>query len=419
MEETYHYLLEKLRPLVGYPLHLVRGKPAPALAPSKPYYAEDKTLHFPVHSGRGRKAYWEIVLPVNAAGDKLCRTLVGRFAEKWKKIAPGFKQSSDIKQYLVRDEELNWDTLILSVSLRGSQRYNALELLHSLRRALLFRYEDRPIRLAVLMSWNLHSTLRTLRSSGCVILGIRKKNWRLHEALFGNKALNSIADGTNSLLAVTSKGHVSAWIGLRGEAGPGVTEWEMVPRQFQRLHEILIGRDFVTVAMPTGELFLIYKSRVWRWSHLGWRRISGPSIRLMLSKYLPEEAATTVIALAVELGFSRKGALIAITSEPQTLLSTGSEGMRAVFKEEPFKIQDANLWSLIRFASIDGCVVLDSSGTFLNAGVILNVPHEHTKAGEGARTAAASYASTFGIAIKVSQDGPISVFEGGQLVRLA
>jgi DNA integrity scanning protein DisA with diadenylate cyclase activity len=57
---------------------------------------------------------------------------------------------------------------------------------------------------------------------------------------------------------------------------------------------------------------------------------------------------------------------------------------------------------IVRLAAIDGALVVDQNGTIQNAGVILDVPPEHTSAGEGARTAATSYASTRGIAVKVS-----------------
>ena len=82
-------------------------------------------------------------------------------------------------------------------------------------------------------------------------------------------------------------------------------------------------------------------------------------------------------------------------------------------------ITGLSLDTLSRLAAIDGALVINGNGALVNAGVILNVPDEHVCAGEGARTAAASFASTFGIAIKVSADGPITVYQAGRLIRRA
>jgi DNA integrity scanning protein DisA with diadenylate cyclase activity len=68
-------------------------------------------------------------------------------------------------------------------------------------------------------------------------------------------------------------------------------------------------------------------------------------------------------------------------------------------------------------ASIDGCTVIGPDGEVLNAGVILNIPERFTKGEEGARAAATRYGSTFGLGIKVSNDGPITVYEDGAPVR--
>lgn len=419
VEETYSYLLKQLETVVGFPLTLRRGKPAPAKAPTRPYWEDaGGPLIFPLRAAKHRNTYWEIVVSPTAAEDLLCRRAVGKFAAHWNRVIPEAKRSFDLRKTLIKDSALYWDNLILSLSARGAQKYNALQFVATLRRALLFRYEDKPVRLSVLMSWNLHTTINELLSKGCIVLDFAKRKLLLGEALSKSKGLNTLADGANSLIAADSHGYASSWISLPFPPDAVPEHWEMVPLQFRKLYSLLNGRDLICTAMPTGELYLFNKSYVFRWTHSGWRRISGPSIRNNLVRYLPEDAATAVTQLVVELAFARKGALVVVARNADDLLRNGSSGTDKVFTSKGlFNVQDSNLWCLIRFASMDGCMVLNSAGFIERAGVILNVPPEHTSVGEGARTAAASYGSTFGIAIKVSQDGPISVFESGKLMR--
>lgn len=69
---------------------------------------------------------------------------------------------------------------------------------------------------------------------------------------------------------------------------------------------------------------------------------------------------------------------------------------------------------LVTLASIDGAVVLNTSGRLLGFGVILQVSGKNTKfETEGAGARAARLISFYGTAIKVSQDGPISAFSKG------
>jgi hypothetical protein len=70
--------------------------------------------------------------------------------------------------------------------------------------------------------------------------------------------------------------------------------------------------------------------------------------------------------------------------------------------------------SYIRKFALFSCP-LKSAGR--DAGVILNIPERYTKGEEGARAAATRYGSTFGLGIKVSHDGPITVYEHGVPVR--
>jgi hypothetical protein len=71
---------------------------------------------------------------------------------------------------------------------------------------------------------------------------------------------------------------------------------------------------------------------------------------------------------------------------------------------------------LLRILSSDGLTVLDTRGKLLETGFIIDTSHARELVIGGGRTTAAIAASFFGKVIKVSQDGPIELYQDGRLV---
>lgn len=71
---------------------------------------------------------------------------------------------------------------------------------------------------------------------------------------------------------------------------------------------------------------------------------------------------------------------------------------------------------LLRILSADGMTVFNKGGRLMEAGFIFDTSHARKIVTGGGRTTAASAASFFGKVIKVSQDGPIELYQDGQLV---
>jgi len=72
--------------------------------------------------------------------------------------------------------------------------------------------------------------------------------------------------------------------------------------------------------------------------------------------------------------------------------------------------------TLLRILSSDGLTVLDTRGKLLETGFIIDTSHAREMVIGGGRTTAAIAASFFGKVIKVSQDGPIELYQDGRLV---
>ncbi|HEY3308887.1 MAG TPA: hypothetical protein VGJ93_10580 [Desulfuromonadaceae bacterium] len=72
--------------------------------------------------------------------------------------------------------------------------------------------------------------------------------------------------------------------------------------------------------------------------------------------------------------------------------------------------------TLLRLLSADGMTVFSSKGKLLETGFIIDTSHAREGVIGGGRTTAASAASFFGKVIKVSQDGPIELYQDGRQV---
>lgn len=417
-EQAYDYLIRTLEPLCGYPLKLEKGT-ADAAA-ERPSRRSDGAIQYPLKSAKNRKTFWFLIVPHEGANDRQCTRVVARFMATCNRMAKEVRYSSDIRETLIRTHMSLWDDLVVSLTHAGGQKYNALELIAALRETLLFRYEEKPVRVGVLMTWNWHSTGKTLAEAGCRILTTRSGD-DLQHSLRESKALNWLADGVNSLLLLTPNGKIAGWFTISALRTLDATaDWSMVPRRYHHLRGLLVGRDVICTTTQTGELFLFRRESVLKWTHEGWRRVSGPGIENVLSAHVPHSVAAVLADVVVEMSLRKNGGLIVVVRDPADISVGSSPGLSSYFREDPLlEITRADFPLIVRMASLDGCMIVDSTGAIRNAGVILNLPGAHTGAGEGARTAAASYASTHGLAIKISQDGPITVYEHGVLTRFA
>jgi hypothetical protein len=72
--------------------------------------------------------------------------------------------------------------------------------------------------------------------------------------------------------------------------------------------------------------------------------------------------------------------------------------------------------TLLRILASDGMTVFNPTGKLQETGFIIDTSHAHEVVTGGGRTTAASAASFFGKVIKVSQDGPIELYQDGKLV---
>ena len=121
--------------------------------------------------------------------------------------------------------------------------------------------------------------------------------------------------------------------------------------------------------------------------------------------------------LCLSLRQRRRGGLFVITKrgaklkEPHNPLSPAEEFFQSLFSKR--LIFDIPVSIMSNAAAVDGATLLSWYSRVKRFGWIINT-EKLRSASEGARTRAAEYISFYGVAIKVSEDGQITLFANGK-----
>jgi hypothetical protein len=156
----------------------------------------------------------------------------------------------------------------------------------------------------------------------------------------------------------------------------------------------------------------------WRANH--WQvRDEGILAGLFAEAGLPSDIAEAVARTIQSMSELRKGALILVPDDDTRLPAmVGQIDTTALASLLNAQIEQANFLEMfkanttIQVLSSDGITVISRSGRLLACGRIIDLVGVTGTAG-GGRTQAATAASRFGLAVKISADGPISAFRNG------
>ena len=182
-----------------------------------------------------------------------------------------------------------------------------------------------------------------------------------------------------------------------------------------------------------------------------WRYLNHELVRTKLVQLEPSlaEVNQNLWQVALRLSERKQGGLIFVIKDPDTLpdicqpveLNLGHRSRferlhgqvpskPTVFAErritpkeyvlEQYRnhaVSEIDTEVLVSFARIDGALVVSEKGRLLGFGVILRPPGDNKPRGEvGARSQAARLASHYGLAIKVSEDGPVTIYHAGKKI---
>jgi hypothetical protein len=137
--------------------------------------------------------------------------------------------------------------------------------------------------------------------------------------------------------------------------------------------------------------------------------------------------AERLFTVALNLAEQRRGGLFVMLDReefasglvaPEDLLENHPAGFskKVHYLLRCKSVAELELTVLQSIARVDGGIVTDRTGQLLAFGAILRTTGEPIAAQEGGRTTAAVYASRFGLALKISEDGAISFYRSGAKV---
>jgi len=307
-----------------------------------------------------------------------------------------------------------------------------IRLLTDLERMLTRTYENQAVSTSALLLSD--STGDQIRWTNWVYPG--------HDVFSGEKTGLRLSDGETTSFAFTYVGDFLGYFDTQellttvaSLEHPSYFRWKVLP-------------DRTIVGIANGETRVEY-------SQGSWRYVNNNRLFKTLAQVEPSLEAENQRAwdLCLEMSRRREGALILIVNEASKMIDDGvcqpaeintGEQSRRVEKlgpepESPVLAADKDLeeavkpylldqyrgWPISRFsihqliglARLDGALVVNRNGSLIGFGVILRAPNLSSDVDAGARTTAARAASLYGLAIKVSADGPIAAYSGGRLLR--
>lgn len=255
--------------------------------------------------------------------------------------------------------------------------------------------------------------------------------------LLRSKRYRALSDGYRTAYHVSTNGHVMDFVALGKNDTSQLGQRLFFPFWAEDIARASRNRS-CGIALTThgdilvfdeGNLALTYRFGRWQlWSHSS---LCALLRDLMRGQRVPLQTTTrlakAVYRAALDASFRRKGALFVV-------LSRAADCDKVVRQEDRIDDPDRSpvdrqfdgaikrriLHALPReivseFASLDGAIVTRRNGELLAYGAVLQPRRQGKLRGsEGSRTKAAIGASNYGIAVKVSSDGQITIFRGGE-----
>jgi len=300
--------------------------------------------------------------------------------------------------------------------------------------SILLTYEQRPAR-HIIMTPKKIEKFRIEQKKACLFF---KKPLPLEEGLINEKWIRSVVDGKKVALLseeTNKSANIIGIISLDNLESPSKKQEEALAAphfSVVKLQTILEPKDVVMFAAPTGDLIIMMgKEVVFQKTQGFWRYHNYFNLHSKIIKYVKRiDVAKDLLRIVLDLSYERKGALFCISEAkriPKIIDDPDSQKQGNKTLREAFIGFNISEWNVRRIissvASTDGAVMLDENGEIHDVACVIgdltteesnNLTEEQKKDRDGlvgTRSLAAWRASRHGLAIKISEDGPITLFE--------
>jgi hypothetical protein len=257
-----------------------------------------------------------------------------------------------------------------------------------------------------------------------------------------SKKYKALSDGYRTAYRVSSDGRMIGFVDLERVDPRPLTEKHFYPEWAERIARasrsgrcgIALSRQGDILTFEEGSLRFTYRYGKWQyWNHT--HLLNLVRDRAKAQRVPPKILGRVVSAIyraALDVSFRRSGGLFLIIHNRIALGQVVRKGdaiqdnkrrpadrdFDAVLAKH--KIQALPRPVFVELASLDGALVIANSGQLLAYGAVLD-PRKvgRLRGAEGSRTKAAIGASNYGLAMKVSADGDITVYyKGREFIRM-
>jgi hypothetical protein len=315
--------------------------------------------------------------------------------------------------------------LIVARYIRGPNSHifsTTLFALRLLQELSLQKYEGNPCSSGFVFSSEPELLLKKTDAAGFVFNRFQHEI-RFAEGFFSSPASYRYVDGRNAFYLLDNRGNIHGVLRCSHPSRYALSDRVCN----QHLKPLLAGdegrnwaayvgfNDDVNVVRKTGQQL--------RWVKGHWHFLDRGLIEeIVVRSGLSNADAHSIVAALLTLSELRMGGLLLVLDSEDKRPPAAGHIDRSNLGKSLFSITEGNAvgdlaqtGALVGILSSDGLTTVRKDGKLVGAGEIINV--EATSGSivtGGGRTQAAKSASRFGLAIKVSADGPVSLFMNGE-----
>jgi len=314
-------------------------------------------------------------------------------------------------------------------SLRGdhSKGFWPIQQLIQLLKDLSYqRYEGEPATTGFIVHRTTQKTLRSVvRQRQHTLLPLHPPQ-SVTSAFFANPLSYRYVDGSNLFFLTNIQMQVAGVVRIGSSTVKNNVERLTQRELFSVVSRVGLGAFAVTVNEASEIEVLTTPAKLLVRRKGGWAIFDPDIFRAYLADSIDQISADDLLWTVYALSKSRHGTVILIHNGGTIQLASLRKG--SVGGDDPVgrllvngvkgrtitDLKQAN--TLLRILSSDGITVISRSGKLIETGFIIDTSHAMEVVTGGGRTTAASAASFFGKVIKVSQDGPIELYDNGRMI---
>jgi len=363
-------------------------------------------------------------IPFTRAEEAFCRELLTAFAAMF----GGFTLEGYAAHFRTAILASIMD-ITVARSLRGdhSKGFWPIQQLIQLLKDLSYqRYEGQPATTGFIVHRTTQKNLRSVVRQRQHTLLPHHPPQAVTPAFFANPLTYRYVDGSNLFFLTNIQMQVAGVVRIGSSTVKNNVERLTQRELFSVVSRVGLGAFAVTVNESSEIEVLTNPAKLLVRRKGGWAIFDPDIFRAFLVDSIDQISTDDLLWTLYALSKSRHGTVILIHNRgPKQLASLrkGSVGgddpvgrllVNGVKGRTITDLKQAN--TLLRILSADGITVFNRSGKLVETGFIIDTSHAMEVVTGGGRTTAASAASFFGKVIKVSQDGPIELYENGRQI---